>query len=81
MAISTLNPHTAAPPDLETLDSLVALFAQTGHPISKSTLRRLLKEAGVTAHRSRLDRKDRFRNTEALLVHRDYVNGVRKPPS
>ena len=80
MAISTVHQRTE-PTDLETLDSLVALFAQTGHPVSKSTLRRLLKEAGVAAWRSDLDRKDRFRNTEALIVHRDYVTGRDGPSS
>ena len=72
MAISTVH-QRIAPTDLETLDSLVALFAQTGHPVGESTLRRLLKAAGVPVYRLPGDRKDRFSHTEALIVHRDYV--------
>ena len=80
MAISTVH-QRIAPADLETLDVLLVLFAQTGHPVSESTLRRLLKEAGVAVYRIPGDRKDRFSHTEALIVHRDYVTGRDGPSS
>ena len=53
--------------DPVTLREAVALFAETGHPVAESTLRRLAKKAGLTSVRG-------YYSDSALLeLHRDRV--------
>ncbi|MFF8840549.1 hypothetical protein [Streptomyces sp. NPDC015130] len=48
MAISTIQPYTRSS-DLVTYKEATKLFAQTGHPVSETTIRRWVKERKLDA--------------------------------
>lgn len=73
MAIEHCAPHTDpdAIQDPATFDQVAALLGETGWPVSKSTLRRLIREAGRPVERH--GRTDYVSYSDALELHRDYV--------
>ncbi|MFM9373320.1 hypothetical protein [Streptomyces sp. Da 82-17] len=75
MAIAALTPSVAVGPisDPVTIKESVALFAETGHPVSESTLRRWIKRAGLLGVRSAGETW--YSDSEILELHRDRVFG------
>ncbi|QLJ06783.1 hypothetical protein HZZ00_37785 (plasmid) [Streptomyces sp. NEAU-sy36] len=70
MAVSLISPYVAA--DEIKLKEAADLLAETGHPISVSTLERLCRRQGVpmTKH----GRANAASWTELLKLHRNWVN-------
>ena len=71
MAVSYMSPYIAA--DETPLSEAVELFAETGHPVSKSTLERLCRKSGVQL--TRHGRTNFASWSDLLQLHRDWVLG------
>lgn len=70
MAVSYISP--AAPADEVKIKDAVELFAQTGHPVSPSTLERLCRKHGVPM--TKYGRANHASWGQLLVLHRDWVN-------
>jgi hypothetical protein len=70
MAALNLSPHIDA--DERSISEAVALFAETGHPVSKPTLERLCRKNGVPL--VKYDRENHAPWSELLRLHRDWAN-------
>ncbi|MFF6844694.1 hypothetical protein ACFY8X_38890 [Streptomyces tanashiensis] len=70
MAISTTQPYTLDR-DLVTYKEAKRLFAQTGHPVSETTLRRWVKELELDA--SKLFGVVYVSYSDLLVAHGDWV--------
>ncbi|MCA1224116.1 hypothetical protein [Streptomyces sp. 8L] len=76
MAIETYMAY--ADDDWASLDACVALLKETGHPMSKRTLGRLLTRRGVRTELRREGGSGRTRGasfSSVLELHRDWVDG------
>ncbi|GGU62056.1 hypothetical protein [Streptomyces lavendofoliae] len=76
MAIEHLAPehHRTVPADLESLEDLAALLAETGHPASVREIRRWIESRELYTERRGPKRKIYASNTEILEAHRDWVH-------
>lgn len=70
MAATSYSP-TPAIRDGVTLNEAVAKFAETGHPISKSTLERIARTQGYETER--IGRTDYFSYSMLLQGHAEWV--------
>lgn len=76
MAIEHLAPehHRTTPVDLESLEDLAALLAETGHPVSTKTIDRWIKNRDLYTERRGPKRKIYASHTDILEAHRDWVH-------
>ncbi|MFE1451925.1 hypothetical protein [Streptomyces olivaceoviridis] len=70
MAVSVISPYTAT--DEVRIKDAVELLAETGHPVSPSTLERLCRKNGVRL--SKDGRANCAPWSKILMLHRDWVN-------
>ncbi|MFF8910567.1 hypothetical protein [Streptomyces olivaceoviridis] len=73
MAASYLSPYIAS--DLRSIPEAVELLAESGHPVSRSTLERLCRKNGVRM--TKYGRTNHASWTAMAKLHRDWVNARR----
>jgi hypothetical protein len=69
MAATHLSPYIAT--NERSISEAVELFAETGHPVSKSTLERLCRKHGVPL--VKYDRENHASWTALIKLHRDWA--------
>lgn len=75
MAATSYSPMPASIPDPVTLEEAVELFRETGHPISKSTLERLIRQKGFATER--VGKTGYVSYTDLLEAHAEWVRRKR----
>ncbi|MEU8682943.1 hypothetical protein [Streptomyces sp. NPDC048611] len=73
MAIAIPSPASVAD-DLVTIEEALAFVAQSGHPMSRTTLNRLIGRRRIRV--ARRGRRNVVSMSDVLVAHRDWLDGV-----